>query len=73
MVPTYQFVILQNFLSSPPTMKSIAIIFLLIFGVCVSEKARFDFYRIYEVSIDEEIHLELLRQIEEFPDGVLQN
>jgi hypothetical protein len=55
------------------TMKSLTLIFVLIFGVCAIEKARYDFYRVYEVSIQDEIHLELLKQIEEYPDGVNLN
>jgi hypothetical protein len=51
-------------------MKQLGVILILIFGVCAIEKARYDFYRVYEVSIQDEIHLELLRQIEEYPDGV---
>lgn len=50
-------------------MKQLALILLLI-SVILAEKARYDFYRVYKVSVDEEIHLELLKQIQEFPDGV---
>lgn len=51
-------------------MKQLTFILLLISGICAIEKARYDFYRVYEVSIDRDIHLELLRQIELYPDGV---
>ena len=53
-------------------MKQIAIIFLLI-STIAAEKARYDFYRLYDVSIETEIHLELMRQISENPDGVNEN
>ena len=50
-------------------MKQVALIILVI-SVIAAEKARFDFYRLYEVSVETEIHLELMRQITENPDGV---
>lgn len=37
------------------------------------EKARFDFYRLYEVKIENKLHLEIFKQISEFPDGVKKN
>lgn len=51
-------------------MKVIGIV--LIFGVvlALAEKARFDFYRLYDVTADNEMHLELFQQISEYPDGV---
>lgn len=35
-----------------------------------SEKARFDNYRVYEILIENDLQLELLRNIEAYPDGV---
>ncbi|CAG9804827.1 unnamed protein product [Chironomus riparius] len=35
---------------------------------CV-EKARFDFYRVYEVTASDEIHLKIFQQILDYPDG----
>ena len=42
----------------------------LVFSVSCVEKARFDNYRVYEISIENEKQLELLQEIERFPDGV---
>lgn len=47
--------------------------FLLLFGFSTSlgaEKARFDFYRLYEVQVENELQLEVFKQISEYPDGV---
>lgn len=35
-----------------------------------SEKARFDNYRVYEILIENDLQLELMQQIEKYPDGV---
>lgn len=50
-------------------MKQLVLIFLIVSAV-YAEKARYDFYRVYQISINEEIHLELMQQISEYPDGV---
>jgi hypothetical protein len=52
-------------------MKLLAI-FLLIFCVtgAFSEKARYDFYRVYEIFIENDQQLNLMTQIENYPDGV---
>ena len=34
------------------------------------EKARFDNYRVHEITIEDEMQLNLLKAIDEFPDGV---
>lgn len=48
------------------------VVFTLCFVLSVScvEKARFDNYRVYEISIENEKQLELMQEIERFPDGV---
>ena len=54
-------------------MKSVTLIFFIfcsIFGVLSAEKARFDFYRLYEVAVDNEVQLKLIEQMQEYPDGV---
>lgn len=44
---------------------------ILLFAVfAASEKARFDNYRVYQISIENDEQLELLQQIENYPDGV---
>lgn len=43
---------------------------LCVFVVEPSEKARFDNYRVYEISIENEDQLDLMQQIENYPDGV---
>ena len=50
-------------------MKVIGLILLIITAIA-AEKARYDYYRLYDVSIETEVHLELMRQISENPDGV---
>lgn len=42
----------------------------LVLSVSCVEKARFDNYRVYEINIENEKHLELMQEIERFPDGV---
>lgn len=62
----------QLFESSCRTMKQ-GLIFaalLLFCGSALAEKARYDNYRIYKVSIETAEQLELLKMIEENPDGV---
>lgn len=50
----------------------ILIIFFLNFLIPLisSEKARYDNYRVYEIFIENEVHLQLMKEIETFPDGV---
>lgn len=43
---------------------------LCVFVVEPAEKARFDNYRVYEISIENEDQLDLMQQIENYPDGV---
>lgn len=52
--------------------KSVLLFCALIFAVSFvsGEKARFDNYRVYKVDIDTEVHLALLQEIENYPDGV---
>lgn len=50
-------------------MKRVVVI-LLVAAFAYAEKARFDFYRVYEVSIDSDVHLTLMREISDYPDGV---
>lgn len=42
----------------------------LFFTVNALEKARYDNYRVYKITVDDEIQLQLLKEIENFPDGV---
>lgn len=52
-------------------MKLIAFSLLLFCAVgTFAEKARFDFYKVYEIFIENEQQLELMTQIENYPDGV---
>lgn len=50
------------------------LIFSLFALLCVfsvkAEKARFDNYRVYEILVENEQQLELMQEIENFPDGV---
>jgi hypothetical protein len=48
----------------------ILIIFSIALTAAALEKARYDNYRVYRVSIENDIQLELMKQINEFPDGV---
>lgn len=45
-------------------------VFLAILGAKAAEKARYDNYRVYEILIENEEQLEVMQQIENFPDGV---
>lgn len=38
-----------------------------------AEKARYDNYRVYEIFVENEDQLELMKQIENYPDGVSGN
>lgn len=51
----------------------VSIVALFAFAVKASEKARFDNYRVYKISIENDEQLQLLKQIERFPDGVREN
>jgi hypothetical protein len=46
------------------------LVFGLVWAVVTCEKARFDNYRVYEILIDNEKQLELMKSIENYPDGV---
>lgn len=39
-------------------------------ALVASEKARYDNYRVYEILVEDEQQLELMKHIESFPDGV---
>lgn len=39
-------------------------------NLAVSEKARYDNYRVYEIFIANEVQLELVKEIQNHPDGV---
>lgn len=56
-------------------MKLLSICFctLLFAVVTISEKARFDNYRVYEIFVENDQQLELMQQIENNPDGVTCN
>lgn len=45
-------------------------VLLAILGAKAAEKARYDNYRVYEILIESDEQLELMQQIESFPDGV---
>jgi hypothetical protein len=54
------------------TMKWLTLVSVLSFSSNISaEKARFDFYRLYDIAIDNEVHLNLMQQIIDYPDGVI--
>lgn len=48
----------------------IFLIFYLIISTISAEKARFDNYRVYQISIDNVQHSKLMLEIENYPDGV---
>ena len=50
-------------------MRLIAILSILIVAA-TCEKARYDNYRVYEIFVANENHLELMREIQNYPDGV---
>jgi hypothetical protein len=35
------------------------------------EKARYDNYRVYEIFLEDKTHLDLMHEIEKYPDGVI--
>jgi hypothetical protein len=53
-------------------MKGLILTALLCFfvGILSAEKARYDFYRLYEIAVKNDEQLNLFHQIEEYPDGV---
>jgi hypothetical protein len=51
-------------------LKLLIVVFGAIFAVGFAEKARYDNYRVYKIAIDNEKQLEVLKQIENRPDGV---
>lgn len=40
-----------------------------IFSYVATDRARFDNYRVYKLQVDTQVQLDVLRQIEQFPDG----
>ena len=51
-------------------LKIISIFLISLFFCGLAERARFDNYRVYEVNIDNEEHLNLLLEIENYSDAV---
>jgi hypothetical protein len=39
-------------------------------NIAAAEKARYDHYRVYELEIENDVHLELMNEIEKYPDLV---
>ena len=48
----------------------IFVIIVSLFGVSLAERARYDNYRIYKVSVENKDQLAVMKMIEENPDGV---
>lgn len=48
----------------------VTVFFLSIGYLTIAEEARYDNYRVYKLSIDNVKQLELLQEMERFPDGV---
>lgn len=46
------------------------LLFSIISATLGAEKARFDFYRLYEVKVENKLQLEIFKQISEYSDGV---
>lgn len=42
----------------------------LAFGSVISERARFDNYRVYSINIENDNQLNVLQELNEYPDGV---
>ena len=42
----------------------------LVFGSVISERARFDNYRVYSINIENAKQLNVLQDLNEYPDGV---
>lgn len=51
-------------------LKLSVILFTLVFAVTAVEKARYDNYRVYTVSVETQEQLSLFKEIESNPDGV---
>lgn len=49
-------------------MKFLAVIIFLVTVNC--ERARYDNYRVYEIKIEDKTQLDLMHEIEKYPDGV---
>lgn len=48
-------------------------LYIFLFAICAVnslEKARYDNYRVYQIEIDDDKQLQLLKEIETYPDGV---
>lgn len=48
----------------------VLLVFLFAYAAAGSEKARYDNYRVYQISIENSQQLELMQEIENYPDGV---
>ena len=46
------------------------IFLVLVLALVTCEKARYDNYRVYEILIEDDKQLELMQNIENYPDGV---
>lgn len=46
------------------------IVLLALIAIASAEKARFDNYRVYTINIGNEKQLEIMKEIENYPDGV---
>lgn len=51
--------------------KTTFLVFSLISTAIFAEKARYDFYRVYEIKIENKNHLKLMTEISAYPDGVI--
>lgn len=51
-------------------MKLLVLSLALLVVFAASEKARYDKYRMYEIFVENEEQLELMKMIEQYPDGV---
>ena len=51
-------------------MKALGLLLLCVIGAAVAEKARFDNYRVYRLNVDTAEQLNVLQQVENYPDGV---
>lgn len=56
--------------SREEAMRVIAIVLIFVAVLASAEKARFDLYRLYDVTVETDLHLQLFNQISEYPDGV---
>lgn len=51
-------------------MKGIGLLLIFVTISVASEKARYDFYRLYEIIPQNEIHLKIFKEMSYYPDGV---